>query len=112
MTSPAPTRRSPAAYSPSRSPPSSSCNVLFSLAPTGQAVYRPALMCEGGRATGGVSAGVAELVDALDLGSSEQSWGFESLRPHHFGTRPAVKRSVALSIGRQSPGKVGSDNAG
>ena len=29
-------------------------------------------------------AGVAELADALDLGSSEQSWGFKSLRPHQF----------------------------
>lgn len=28
-------------------------------------------------------AGMAELVDALDLGSSERSWGFESLYPHH-----------------------------
>ena len=27
-------------------------------------------------------AGMAELVDALDLGSSERSWGFESLYPH------------------------------
>lgn len=30
-------------------------------------------------------AGMAELVDALDLGSSERSWGFESLYPHHTG---------------------------
>ena len=30
-------------------------------------------------------AGVAELVDALDLGSSDQkSYGFKSLRPHHL----------------------------
>ena len=29
-------------------------------------------------------AGVAELVDALDLGSSGQPWGFESLRPHQL----------------------------
>ena len=29
-------------------------------------------------------AGVAELADALDLGSSGLSpWGFDSLRPHH-----------------------------
>jgi hypothetical protein len=29
-------------------------------------------------------AGVAELVDAPDLGSGDpKSWGFESLRPHH-----------------------------
>ncbi len=49
------------------------------------------------------SAGVAELVDALGLGSSEQSWGFESLRPHH--TRgppqaapcPVAQRSTDLS---------------
>ena len=26
---------------------------------------------------------VAEMVDALDSGSSERSWGFESPRPHH-----------------------------
>jgi hypothetical protein len=32
------------------------------------------------------NAGVAELVDALDLGSSEQSWGFDSLRPHQFSS--------------------------
>ncbi len=29
-------------------------------------------------------AGVAKLVDALDLGSSGQPWGFESLHPHKF----------------------------
>ncbi len=30
-----------------------------------------------------MKAGVAELVDALVLGTSGESWGFESLRPHH-----------------------------
>ena len=28
-------------------------------------------------------ADVAELADALDLGSSSREWGFKSLRPHH-----------------------------
>ncbi len=32
-------------------------------------------------------AGMAELVDALDLGSSERSWGFESLYPHQEKTK-------------------------
>lgn len=32
-------------------------------------------------------AGMAELVDALDLGSSERSWGFESLYPHHIKSK-------------------------
>ena len=32
-------------------------------------------------------AGMAKLVDALDLGSSERSWGFESLYPHQKRTR-------------------------
>lgn len=32
-------------------------------------------------------AGMAELVDALDLGSSERSWGFESLYPHQIETK-------------------------
>ena len=35
-------------------------------------------------------AGVAELVDAPDLGSGEQSWGFESLRPHHWQAGPST----------------------
>ena len=31
------------------------------------------------------NAGVVKLVDTLDLGSNDQkSWGFKSLRPHHF----------------------------
>ncbi len=29
-------------------------------------------------------ADVAELADALDLGSSGRPWGFESLHPHFF----------------------------
>ena len=28
-------------------------------------------------------ADVAELADALDLGSSSREWGFKSLHPHH-----------------------------
>lgn len=39
-------------------------------------------------------AGMAELVDALDLGSSERSWGFESLYPHH--TRIKRTREIIL----------------
>ncbi len=48
--------------------------------PTAHACYRPASFQ-------GVRAGVAELVDALDLGSSGRPWGFESLRPHQFRTQ-------------------------
>lgn len=40
-------------------------------------------------------AGMAELVDALDLGSSERSWGFESLYPHQ--TR--ITRTLGLTQG-------------
>ena len=29
---------------------------------------------------------MAELADALDLGSSGRPWGFKSLYPHHTGT--------------------------
>ncbi len=32
-----------------------------------------------------IYAGVAELADALDLGSSGQPWGFKSLHPHQIG---------------------------
>ena len=28
---------------------------------------------------------MAELADAIDLGSIPKGWGFESLYPHHFG---------------------------
>ena len=31
-----------------------------------------------------IYAGLAELADALDLGSSGRPWGFKSLIPHHF----------------------------
>ena len=30
-----------------------------------------------------ILAGMAELADALDLGSSSREWGFKSLCPHH-----------------------------
>ena len=47
-------------------------------------------------------ADMAELVDALDLGSERRkSWGFKSLRPHHSrlaGARP---------FGAQGPGETG-----
>ncbi len=35
---------------------------------------------------------VAELADALDLGSSGRPWGFKSLRAHHVGARSALLR--------------------
>src|SRR5689334_484385 len=48
-------------------------------------------------------AGVAELVDALDLGSSDdESWGFEPLRPHHgtAGLWPPGRRNASRRSGR------------
>lgn len=30
---------------------------------------------------------MAELADALDLGSSGRPWGFDSLYPHHLGVK-------------------------
>ena len=40
-------------------------------------------------------ADMAELADALDLESSEQSWGFKSLYPHHTDPR----KSLAIKQG-------------
>ena len=44
------------------------------------------------------NAGVAELADALDPGSSGQPWGFKSLRPHH-GHRPLISLIVIVMGG-------------
>ena len=42
------------------------------------------------------SADVAELADALDLGSSTSVWGFDSLHPHQLKIKPIVLQSVFL----------------
>ena len=42
-------------------------------------------------------AGMAKLVDALDLGSSERSWGFESLYPHQ--KKNSHRRVFLLRVG-------------
>ncbi len=42
---------------------------------------------------------MAELADALDLGSSGRPWGFESLHPHAYGVGFSdVKKSQRLFI--------------
>ena len=38
---------------------------------------------------------MAELADALDLGSSGRPWGFDSLYPHHLGVKKNIISSYA-----------------
>ena len=40
--------------------------------------------------SGTIYADMAELADALDLGSSGRPWGFKSLCSHHVEARPMV----------------------
>ena len=60
-------------------------------------------------------AGVAELVDALDLGSSDERVGVKSLRPHHLESvlrrKHALTRcgSVPLQAGTEGPCRGGGD---
>ena len=61
-------------------------------------------------------ADVAELADALDLGSSGRPWGFESLHPHQalelqdsrafFVPKIAINK-VSFDINVTSTGKIG-----
>ena len=40
---------------------------------------------------------MAELADAIDLGSIPKGWGFESLYPHHVVARRLMQRAVCLT---------------
>ncbi len=49
-------------------------------------------------------AGVVELADTLDLGSSAQAWGFDSPLPHYFNPNIGPVNSI-LIFGRSLEGK-------
>ena len=48
-------------------------------------------------------AGVAELADALDLGSSASAWGFKSLHPHSLSIKVEKLLCGHSSVGRARP---------